>query len=187
MTKKKLISKLDTFLKPIGFVRQGNSWNLCLETIIEVIDIQISGTGEAYTLNAGVLDKAVYEVVWGEPALDFVEQPQCTVYVRAGELIDGHDKWWILENFEQDSLEIQHVIKEITGFLKCVSAREKMVHWLLGQNVLKKNYPLPIVNLAILQALTGQMTSALFILSEQQAKLSGPWKDRISEVLKRLI
>jgi Domain of unknown function (DUF4304) len=182
MSKNAIIKQIDAVLKPLGFLRRGAVWNRSSDFSVEVIDVQISRNGDTYTFNAGVLDKAAHEIFWAEGAPDFVEQPDCTVGVRIGDLIDGKDKWWDVG--ETGSLE--QSIQLILAFLKDVHSREKMAQWLEDAEVTKKRYPPPIINLAILQALLGRAEASKSTLNDIESKVSGLWQGRTAKVREQL-
>ena len=73
MNKKHLILALDALLKPIGFTRRKSAWNRRIEDVIEVIEAQVSKSGDMVTLNAGVLDPTVHKAIWCEEPPDFLE------------------------------------------------------------------------------------------------------------------
>ena len=186
MSKKLIIEQVDTALKTMGFVRRGAVWNRPSDNLVEVVDIQISKNADTYTLNAGVLDRMAHEIFWGEHAPELVEQPQCTIGDRVGNLIDGKDKWWSLDDPTRQGDQLMQSIAAILRFLSESLSRQQMIQWLEENEVTKKRYPPPIINLAILKALTGLSSEALAILDELQSKLSGPWQDRVAQVRKRL-
>ncbi len=66
MNERTVIAELDKLLKPIGFKRQKAVWNRRVGYIADLIDVQVSNTGEAITVNAGVSDGDVHRKLWGE-------------------------------------------------------------------------------------------------------------------------
>jgi hypothetical protein len=186
MSKKLIIEQVDAVLKPLGFLRRGDIWNRFTDNLVEVVDVQVSKNADAYTLNAGVLDKGVHKIFWDELPPEFVEQPQCTIGVRVGNLIDGKDKWWPLDDANDDEGQLKLSVAAILKFLGLSLSRKKMINWLDDNEVTKKRYPPPIINLAILQALNGQPPAALATINELSEKVSGPWRDRVLQVRERL-
>lgn len=65
-------------------------------------------------------------------------------------------------------------------------SRQEMVQWPTETAVAKKKYPPPIINLAILQGLLGEMAKACDFLAEVQLKTFGAWRIRASEVAERM-
>ncbi len=186
MSKKLIIGQVDAFLKPLGFLRRGDVWNRFTDNLVEVVDVQVSSNADTYTLNAGVLDKAVHKIFWDELPPEFIEQPQCTVGVRVGNLINGKDKWWALNEDTDNEEQLKVSVAAILEFLRSSVSRQKMIGWLEDNEVTKKRYPPPIINLAILQALNSQMSAAMATIDELQEKVSGPWRDRVLQVRERL-
>jgi hypothetical protein len=186
MVRRELISAFDKLLKPYGFERKGNAWNRRTQSVIDVIDLQISKAGDAITINVGVLDTEAWRILFGSDQVGFVQQPNCTVAARIGELIDNFDKWWQLENVDVSGDLKDNIIDRVLPFIDRMHVRQAMKDWLVATDVLAKKYPPPIINLAILNYILGDTTSACYLLSELQLRTSGPWSARISEVKARL-
>ena len=94
MSTKTVVMRLDELLTPLGFEWQKRTWNRRSGSLIDVIDVQVSKAGDAMTVNAGVMDPVVRLKCWGTDPPGFVEEPQCTVRVRVGQLIGTKDVWW---------------------------------------------------------------------------------------------
>lgn len=90
-----IVSTLHELLKPLGFRKKRATWNRSGK-VVEVINVQVSKAGDSATINAGVMDKDVYALLWQKSAHDFVAEPDCTVRARIGTLIDDLDHWWPL-------------------------------------------------------------------------------------------
>jgi hypothetical protein len=184
MTKNSVIGRLDESLKPLGFKRHKATWNRRAGDVVEVIDVQVSKTSETITLNAGVLDMGVHVKLWGREPPAFVEEPDCTVRARVGELIDGKDLWWQLGDNDVSDRVVKAVSDYVLPFVKSMCSRRNMTQWLLATDVAKKKYPLPIINLAILQSLSGNSPAGCALLMEVQKR--GTWRERAAEVAERL-
>jgi hypothetical protein len=186
MNKKAAVKKLDELLDPIGFMRQKDAWNRRSDLFIEVVDVQISNAGDSATINAGVLDTEAFAIVWGAVPPAFIEQPACTVRARVGELIDGRDQWWKLDE--------DHVVEKLScatadvvlPFIERMRSRENMLQWLKQTQALNKTYPLPIINFAVLQHLIGESAQACERLAALQKSAMGAWSKRASDVAARL-
>lgn len=186
MSEKPIVSELDDLLKPIGFTRQKASWNRRSGYVVEVIDVQVSKTGGTATVNAGVLDMDAHVKLWGSKPPAFVEEPACTVRARVGELIDGKDLWWQL-NDDQVGAKVSKAITDyVLPFVKRMRSRQDMVQWLTNTHVTKKRHPPPIINLAILQYFLGKSSEACALLAELEKKAIGAWRARAAEVAERL-
>lgn len=186
MSKKAVINKLDNLLKPLGFTRQKAVWNRSLGHLVEVIDLQISKAGDIATLNVGVLDSDVHIKLWESEPPQFVDEAACTVRARVGELVDGADLWWQL-NDDQVTDNVYIAIKNyMLPFAQRMHSRQCMARWLTDAEVVKKKYPLPIINLAILQFLLGNPSEGCSLLGELQRNAIGAWRTRAVEVAGRL-
>src|SRR5690606_12703069 len=178
--------QLDDLLKPRGFTRQKTAWNRKSGYVVEVIDVEISKAGDTATVNAGVLDTDVHVKLWGSEPPAFVEVPACTVRARVGELIDGKDLWWQLNDGQVTEKVSKAITDHMLPFVKRMRSRQDMVQWLTDTQVVKKKYPPPIINLAILQYLLGNSSEGCALLAEIQKKAIGAWRARAAEVAERL-
>lgn len=186
MSSSSITRKVDAILKPLGFQKRGAIWNRLSDSVIDVIDIQTSKSGDTYTLNVGVLDREVHEVFWGEAVAETVEPPMCTVSARVGDLMYGTDKWWKTDTSESEQDSITKAVAAAISFLDRTHTRPQMTRLLTDTDVTQKRYPPPIINLALLSALEGKVAEANAMLDELQDKLSGPWLERIKQVRERL-
>lgn len=186
MSDKAAIQKLDALLKPLGFARRKATWNRNSHYLIEVVDVQASKAGDTVTVNAGVLDTRVYVKLWGEDPPGFIEEPQCTVRTRVGDLLDGKDLWWEPRN-PQAIEEIVHVVDDtVLPFLERMGTLEAMERWLVDNDVVKQRYPLPIVNLAILQIVLGKVSEGCGLLLKLKKRPIGAWRKRVEEIAQRI-
>jgi hypothetical protein len=181
-----IIVRLDRLLEPFGFTRQIRAWNRKVASFIDVIDVQISKPVDRVTINAGVLDFDVHAILWGGRPLEFVEQPICTVGVRAGELVDGKDKWWQIDTPGVADELAESIAASVLPFFERMHTREAMRQWLIASDVVEKRYPPPIINLAILESFLGNTARSCAILAEFQTASAGAWRSRAAEVAKRL-
>jgi hypothetical protein len=91
------VDAMDTELRPAGFARRKAVWNHRHDALIDVVDLQVSKGGEDVTLNCGVLDPVVHLKAWSSEVPQFVQEPDCTVRARIGELLPERlDVWWQL-------------------------------------------------------------------------------------------
>jgi hypothetical protein len=186
MIEKAVINKLDHLLKPLGFMRQQTAWNRRSGHVVEVIDVQISKAGNAVTVNAGVLDTDAHVKLWGSEPPTFVQEPACTVRARVGELIDGKDLWWQLSDDHVGDEISKAITNYVLPFVMRTHSRQDMVQRLTDTQVVKKTYPPPIINLAILQSLLGNSSEGCALLADVQKKAVGAWRARAAEVAERL-
>jgi hypothetical protein len=147
MSKKDLLGKFDNFLKSLDFTRKKTTWNRRSGSVVEVIDAQISKSGDTVTVNAGVLDNGVYQELWGSEPPAFVEEPGCTVRERVGYLIADKDLWWPLHDDQVGEKIATAITDHVLPFITRMRSRQEMVRWLTETQVVKKRYPPPIINL----------------------------------------
>jgi len=152
MSTKNIKARLDELLKPIGFVRHKDVWNRKFGTFIDVIDIQTSKAGDTITINSGVLNSEVSKLFSGAPlGSTNVDEPSCTVRARVGQLIDDKDLWWSLSDSAIEKDVVEKVVTYVLPFLERMHSIEAMEQFLIDANVVKKNYPPPIIYLALLK------------------------------------
>lgn len=186
MSTKPVIIRVDELLKPLGFVRHKATWNRRSDSFVDVIDVQTSKAGDTITINAGVLHPGVHGKCWGTEPPSVIEEPSCTVRIRVGQLLDGKDLWWRLN----DAKILDDVAEKLTvymlPFLERMHSPEAMEHFLTSAQVTKQKYPLPVICLAILKSEQGDRTAACALLTELSEKSVGAWRNRISDVARRL-
>lgn len=181
-----VIARIDDFLKPLGFQRQGRTWNRRSGSFVDVIDVQVSKGGHTLTVNVGVLDPGVHASLWGAGPPAFVEEPFCTVRARIGELMGDTDVWWSIGEGEALEKAVEAVETHALSFLERMHAREAMKEFLVPAQVMKRKYPPPAISLAILKNELGDHAGACEALDRLQNQPLGAWRARIAEVSKRL-
>lgn len=186
MSKKDVIGKIDNLLKPLGFTQKKTTWNRGSGSVVEVIDAQVSKSGDTMTINAGVIDNGVYQELWGSEPPAFVEEPDCTVRERVGYLIGDKDLWWPLHDDQVGEKIAKAITDDVLPFVTRMRSRQEMVQWLTETQVMRKKYPPPIINLAILQHSLGKAPEACALLAELEKKAIGAWRARVAEVAARL-
>lgn len=112
-----IVKRLHGLLKPIGFIKQGATWNRPLDQFIDVVNIQTSKSWDAVTVNAGVVYPAAFTKCREEDLPRFIAEPKCTVRARIGELIDGKDMWWNLTSPDVEEAIVEKVEGIVLPFL----------------------------------------------------------------------
>jgi hypothetical protein len=183
-TLKAVLKQLDELLLPLGFRRQQETWNRQLETLIDVIDVQVSKGGDTMTANVGVLDPELHSQCWGEDVPSFVQEPQCTVRARVGQLMSGRDVWWPVGSREA----VDAVATCALPFLERMHAPGRMEEFLASSSGVKAKHPHPppVIYLALLMNKRGDRTGACKLLSELQERALGAWRARVREVAARV-
>ena len=118
VTSKRLVAPIDGVLKEHGFVRKKMTLNRRSESLVDVVDLQVSKAGDAVTLNAGVVDREARRLLWGPETDQFLQVPECTVRSRPGELIDGRDVWWALDDEEAAEKIARTRVHRVLPFLE---------------------------------------------------------------------
>jgi hypothetical protein len=186
MSTKAVIARMDEFLKPLGFARHKAIWNRQADSFVDVIDIQTSKAGDTMTINAGVLHPEVHRKCWAAEPPAVIEEPLCTVRVRVGQLLDGKDLWWRIDDVRTLGDVAEKVTAHVLPFLERMHSFEAMEHFLTIAQVTKQKYPPPVIYLAVLKSERGDRIGACALLTEFGKKTVGAWRTRIAEVAGRL-
>jgi len=186
MSTKPVVTRMDELLKPLGFARHKTTWNRKSNSFVDVIDVQTSKAGDTMTINAGVLHPDVYRKCWATEPTAVVEEPSCTVRARVGQLLDGKDLWWRLDDPRTLNEVIENLNAHVLPFLEQMHSLEAMEQALTASGVTRQKYPPPAIYLAILKSECGDRAGACALLAELGGKAIGAWRTRISEVAGRL-
>lgn len=186
MNTKPVVAQLDQLLGSLGFARQKMTWNRKVGPFVDVVDLQPSKTGDALTVNAGVLHPGVHKVCWGDDAPAFVEEPSSTVRARIGQLLDGKDIWWRDDDENVASEIVEQVRAHVVPFLDRMHSGEALAEQLKSFGVTKQKYPPPIIYLAVLMWQNGDVAGANTLLNELRKQTVGAWQTRVADVIERL-
>lgn len=109
---RKLARGLDPLLLGRGFTRKGLTWNrrtAAMADIVDVVDLQVTKSGDAVFVNIGVADASVYATLWERPLPEFVLEPASTIRTRLGPLFADTDVLWDLA----DSLAVDDIARRL--------------------------------------------------------------------------
>ena len=149
-----------------------------------MIDVQTSKSGDAVTINAGVLHPGVHKKCWATEPPALIEEPLCTVRTRV--LLDGKETWWQLNDARTPDDIAEKVTAHVLPFLERMHSHDAMEQFLTAAQVLKRRYPPPVIYLAILMNERGDKAGARALLTELGKKTIGDWKTEISEIAETL-
>lgn len=175
------MSQLNETLVPMGFTRRNTTWNRRSGQFIDAVDLQVSKSQDAFTVNAGVAEPMIYEACWQEKLREFVHVPDCIVRVRVGTLTSGTERWWNLEDALGASEAASQVLTEVVPFLDDLHSPQALEQRLREEEVVKRRYPPPIIYLALLTHRRGEVQEACQLLHElADATPSDAWAERVS-------
>jgi hypothetical protein len=186
MTMKEAIERIDELLTPQHFLRHKAVWNRTDGSFVDVIDLQKSKSGDTFTIEAGVFHPNIYRTCWNGQVSSIVQGLDCVVRVRLGQLIDGKDEWWLLDDAESPADVVQKVSAHVLPFFDRMHSFEAMEQFLTTTQVTRQKYPPPIIYLAALKNEIGDQAGGCALLTELGETVSGAWRNRISEVAGRL-
>ena len=116
-------------LKAAGFKKTGLVWNRRCDSLVHVIQIQLSQWNDAdeisFTINVGVLVPRVMQIVRGEEPPKTVRETNCYPRFRIGSLPNvgaGRDIWWELHEPDDVDRVGPEIAKEVVS--KCLPALE---------------------------------------------------------------
>ncbi|UPK00370.1 DUF4304 domain-containing protein [Bradyrhizobium sp. 170] len=186
MSTKTVIAQLNQLIAPLGFVRRKTTWNRESGSLVDVIDIQVSKAGDAVTASVGILDRGIHEIFWGDCSPELVEEPHCTVRARIGDLVEGKDIWWQLNDSRCAADLVAKISSHGLPFLERTHTAEAIERHLADVRVTKRKYPPDIINLAILRFGRGDKIGACTLLTKLQKSNIGAWRARVGEIIERL-
>jgi hypothetical protein len=178
-----LLNQVDQTLIAHGFMRRGATWNRMSAPFTDVIDLQLSKSGDMVTMNLGVFDPQLYELCWREEAGPFIQEPQCIVRARLGWLTSGIDSWWDAHADATASELIHALVSAGLPFLQSMHDLGAMSKHLEATGAAKSHYPPPAIYLAGLKSGLGDHEGACSVLRSVFAStISEPWKRSIGMV-----
>lgn len=186
MSAKLVIARMDEILRPLGFTRRKTTWNRRIDSFVDVVDAQTSKAGDKMTINAGVLLPEVHWKYWATELPAIVEEPECIVRARVGQLLDGKDLWWRLNDPGILDDVVEKLTVHVLPFVKRMHSLRAMEESLTNAQVMKQRYPPPVIYLAIIKSEQGDRVGACALLTELSKKSVGAWRTRIGEVAGRL-
>ncbi len=111
-------------LKPRGFKKKSNNFYLQLPDLGQIINLQksvyYSKHHIKFTINTGLFIPEYYLAFYNfhNNALpEFPTEPVCAVRRRIGQLIDGFDKWYDLDENTDDNMLISLMHDNLTNFI----------------------------------------------------------------------
>lgn len=85
-------------LRERGFKRRSTTWNRRIGDFTDVVNLQLSKSLDRVWVNVGVAEAHAFVSSWGRALPGFVPEGECTVRTRLGNLIDGHDSAWMIQD-----------------------------------------------------------------------------------------
>jgi hypothetical protein len=124
---------------------------------------------------------------YGMEPPEFVDEAVCTVRARVGQLIDGKDVWWSLQDRNLQEAINEKITVYVLPFMQRMHSPKAMEEALTKAQVMKARYPPPKIYLAILKAVQSNSAGAHAVLDRLRNETTGPWQTKIDEVAERLI
>jgi len=177
------INDLHALLKSRGFARKGRIWNRADSGYIDVVDVQVSKSGDRCTINVGVIDPDIYRACWdGEPPA-FSRDEQCTVRTRLGFLLTGHDRWWPLDDESEWADAIAAMENEGLAFITRMHSASAMEDFLRTSNGGEPRYPPEAIYLALMRMKQGDEAEGCRLLTQLSRSTTDAWRPRIEGIM----
>lgn len=151
-----------------------------------MVHLQVSKAGDALAANVGVLDRDIYKRYWNADCPQFIDEPACTVRIRVGQLQEGRDFWWVIDEEGAADKVAHSVAVHALPFLDRMHSSQAMEHFLESSRVRSRKYPPPIIYLALLKHDQGNLDGARTILAELGEAVTGEWRSRVREIATRI-
>lgn len=185
MTEKlQLTTRIQSVLEKHQFHRSGLVWNRDCTQFVDVIDLQISKSGDMFTINAGVASKFIIRVCWKLDSSSVIDESSCTVRKRLGELLYLRDVWWSLADDNSIEEVLNGIQDAVIPFLQLNHSIDHMIST-LENDLTSRRYPPGVVYLALLHYQKGEISRCKEMF--EMMSLSGAWKQKASEILKSLL
>lgn len=186
MTLSAYITETEGVLRSNGFSRSRRTWNRCFKQYIDVVDLQVAKSGDAVTINVGVLEREAFAFCWGKPPGNPVQESSCIVRARLGELVDNRDCWWAVNDQHGPSQVAEALVKFAIPYFERMHSSERMIESLEETGARRLPYPLPAIYLAILLIEHGESDSGFALLGDRAARATKPWRLRIDDIVSQL-
>jgi hypothetical protein len=190
------------FLKPIGFKKQGRTFNRTVDTgINQVINFQsgqfplgdsyeIPGLREnlygKFTINLGVCVSELYDILVSGKTKTFFQEYDCQIRTRLPVLLYGKDQWWNLnDNINETSNEMITGLKT-KGFawLELFENREKICQNLTIQS--EEYAPASKLKIALIILQTDKIKGARLLKEYYESLDNKSHKDYVVNLAHRL-
>lgn len=114
---KKIVNlTIKPILKDIGYRKKGNTWNLCEDELIKVVNVQLSSVNSSseakFTINLGIFNQRFYNesLNIGRVNVQNIKEYDCEIRKRIGEICQQNDLWWKVYS-EQDNTTVLEDLK----------------------------------------------------------------------------
>jgi Domain of unknown function (DUF4304) len=184
---------VDARLGNYGFQKRKLLWNKDADSVVYVIDLQISKWSDCaddeairFTMNLGVCIKELYEMVWQEPRGEFVLETDCFPRIRIAELLGVNDKWWHLSSSSDAEIVLDEIGILLEGyvvpFYMKMNSLESILHF--SGEICNWKVASDAISWCALNMIAGDQESAISNLESMLAsKKYRAWVPKIKNVL----
>jgi hypothetical protein len=138
MNGQKIRRAIDSAIKPLGFAHSKSIWTRTVNDLVDVISMQSSNLDSTFTLNVGVFNRELRDILW-DGRVKQIDEPVCVIGIRAGMLKFNNkkDHWWPLHDPATPD-EIVACVKEyVLPFFDRHHSFEAMIEFLENRKVQK--------------------------------------------------
>lgn len=180
MPRDKVSDAVDCLLAERSFRRHGSTWVRTRNLFSDVIDLQRVKSRNDVTVNVGLMHVPTYEIAWGKSPTIPLSEVECIVRTRLGIVIDGHDRWWPLDDGTAAADIAQAISSAALPFLSGFWELEDVERWL---DTSEARYPPEALYVAAVKQQRGKTEEARHIVQQLLHRTNGgPWKERISSM-----
>lgn len=173
--------QIDAYLRPLGFVRRGSRWNRRGPQYVDVIELQTSKGGVSFTVNVGVLNIEVYEIMHGRRVPDSVSEVYCTVRSRLGRLTENaRDRWWGLSEPGVAAVVGESIVKYAVPFCNSMHDATGMIGHINAPRQRSMFDAFAQIQSIILEGINGEHDGACRHLTELFVKVK---HERLREII----
>jgi hypothetical protein len=180
------IQGIDSILLPLGFSRKKMTWRRRTGDFEDIISVQLSKDRERFTLSMGVVDHVALALYGESPSSDGLQDHDCTVRARLGELLDGLDLWWAAEEEVNLGQLGQQLTDIAVPFLETLHDPILIIRRLELEASRLRGYPPPLIYIAIEKWRLGLRAEARNHLDELIENVPQAWKPRVVKVAEKL-
>ena len=178
---KEIIIKINDLIYPLGFKRLRHNWNRHRGNLVDVINVQKSQFDNIFTINIGLIDKTVHNIMWNERDREFFSHVEGPVYMRAGDLVSDYDVWWRIDG---DSIIEPMTILEsrIVPFFNEFHSINELWQYMDLNRLRIKYSPDAILNFSIISYMIGKKADyEEFIQFARNFKSDG-WREKTPKI-----
>lgn len=176
MSRRTVAAAITDAIGPTGFRRRGTRWYRKVGDVSDIVSLTTSKAGDMLSVELGVFDPSVYELVWSTPKT--VTEADAMVRADLGSLAGVAGEWG--QDIPDSGDEIVRLLQAHgLRWLDRMHSAQARIAELGSQRLL----PTEAVMLAVAEALAGHSEQARERLRHTRDEVDGPWRTKIESIL----